>query len=49
MKIIESDNKIELFRKKYNIRKEEYKDELIQNYLNFYQNDEEKVYQALKK
>ena len=49
MKIIESDNKIELFRKKYNIRKEEYKDEVIQNYLNFYQNDEEKVYQALKK
>jgi len=49
MKIIESDNKIELFRKKYNIRKEEYKDEVIQNYLNFFQNDEEKVYQALKK
>ena len=49
MKIIESDNKIELFRKNYNIRKEEYKDELIQNYLNFFQNDEEKVYQSLKK
>ena len=49
MKIIESDNKIELFRKKYNIRKEEYKDEVIQNYLNFFQNDEEKVYQSLKK
>ena len=49
MKIIESDNKIELFRKKYNIRKEEYKNEVIQNYLNFFQNDEEKVYQSLKK
>ena len=49
MKIMESDNKIEQFRKKYNIRKEEHDDQLIKNFLNYYKNDEEKVYQALKK
>ena len=48
IEIKEKDNKIEQFRLKFNIKEEEFNDEIIKNHLNYYDGNEDKAYQALK-
>ena len=48
IEIKEKDNKIEQFRLKFNIKEEEFNDEIIKNHLNYYNGKEDKAYQALK-
>ena len=44
---MKSDSKIEKFRKKFGLSKEDADDKAIKEYLNLYKNDEKKTYQAL--